>query len=156
MIPVFTAHIYTVCPTAIPALPHTPPDASEDEFMKSLGMLEIQKVGEPVQYESFERFLARTEGVISLVANIMSSQPSDHELLGGHRGAIKWLQRFLALLPDPPQSPLPLLTAPVLDAFLRGAGHMLANHHEIEFRSILNHISQDIINRLDVSSIGLP
>jgi GLE1-like protein/CCCH-type zinc finger len=157
LIPVLTAHIYKVCPTAIPALPALPADASEDEFMKSLGMLQISKDGEvPIKYESFERFLNRTESLISLLANIVSSNPYNHELMGGHVGGIKWLQRFLLLLPDAPQSPLPLVTAPVLDAFLRGAGHMLANHHGTEFRTLLDKISNDIIHRLDVSSIGLP
>lgn len=55
--PVLAAHIYTVCPTAVPQLPHPAPDASEDEVMESLGMLKL-KDG---QYESFERFLARIE-----------------------------------------------------------------------------------------------
>jgi hypothetical protein len=63
---------------------------------------------------------------MSLVANIMASEPSSHGLMGGHEGAVKWLKRFLALLPAAPQAPLPLITAPVLDAFLTGAGHMLA------------------------------
>ena len=55
--PVLAAHIYTVCPTAVPTLPHPAPNASEDEVMESLGMLKL-KDGE---YETFERFLARTE-----------------------------------------------------------------------------------------------
>jgi GLE1-like protein/CCCH-type zinc finger len=156
IIPVFAAHIYTVCPTAIPSLPHSSPDASEEQFMKSLGMLQTNKPGDEVQFESFERFLARTEGVISLVANVMASQPSSHVLLDGHEGAIPWLKRFLSLLPEAPQSPLPVLTAPVLDAFLRGAGHMLANHHVDEFRTILDSITNDVVNRLDVSAIGMP
>jgi len=54
---VLAAHIYTVCPTAVPTLPHPAPDSSEDEVMESLGMLKL-KDG---QYETFERFLARTE-----------------------------------------------------------------------------------------------
>ena len=57
MIPVLTAHIYTVCPTAIPTLPHIAPDASEEELMQSLGMLR----GKDGQFETFPRFLSRTE-----------------------------------------------------------------------------------------------
>jgi hypothetical protein len=55
--PVLAAHIYTVCPTAIPTLPTPSPNASEDELMESLGM---QKK-EDGTFESFERFLHRTE-----------------------------------------------------------------------------------------------
>jgi GLE1-like protein len=158
IIPMLAAHIYSVCPTAIPSLPHATPDASEEDFMKSLGMLQINKKDndEPIQFESFERFLSRTEGVISIVADIMASQPSTHQLLEGHNGAIQWMKRFLALLPEAPEAPLPLVTAPVLDAFLRGAGHMLAVHHAEEFKPILQMISNDIVNRLDVSTIGMP
>jgi len=59
IIPVLTAHIYTVCPTAIPSLPRVDESSStsEEEFMESLGMLRV-KDGE---FETFERFLARTE-----------------------------------------------------------------------------------------------
>jgi hypothetical protein len=149
---VMAAHIYTVCPTAIPSLPHIAPDASEEELMESLGMLRL-KDG---KYETFEKFLARTEGIISLVADIMASNPPTHMLLGGKAGAIKWLSRFLDALPEAPQSPLPLLTAPVLDAFLTGAGHMLANTYPNEFRKCLDRITDDIVRRLDESSMGLP
>jgi hypothetical protein len=86
----------------------------------------------------------------------MSSAPKDHDLFEGNRGAAKWLERFLALLPAKPQSPLPLLTAPVLDAFLTGAGHMLANKHEDTFQKHLRLITEDILPRLDESSIGKP
>lgn len=86
----------------------------------------------------------------------MSSEPENHILLGGHHGALKWLSRFLALLPDPPSSPLPLLTAPVLDAFLKRAGHMLANKHGEDFKSLLDKIVDDIVNRLDETPIGQP
>ena len=55
--PILAAHIYTVCPVAIPALPTPSKDASEDEFMESLGMLR-EKSGE---FETFEKFLSRTE-----------------------------------------------------------------------------------------------
>ncbi len=55
--PILAAHIYTVCPVAIPALPSPSKDASEDEFMESLGMLK-EKNGE---FETFEKFLSRTE-----------------------------------------------------------------------------------------------
>ena len=64
MIPVLTAHIYTVCPTAIPTLPSTTDDTNtntnnseEDNFMIQLGMIR-QKDG---NFETFERFLSRTE-----------------------------------------------------------------------------------------------
>jgi len=55
--PVLAAHIYTVCPTAIPSLPIVAPEASEEELMDSLGM-EKKADG---SYETFERFLSRTE-----------------------------------------------------------------------------------------------
>jgi len=55
--PVLAAHIYTVCPIAIPSLPTPAEDASEDEVMESLGMLK-NKDG---NFETFERFLGRTE-----------------------------------------------------------------------------------------------
>jgi GLE1-like protein len=55
--PVLEAHIYTVCPTAIPQLPTPSSDASEEALMKSLGMAK-DKNGE---YETFSRFLLRTE-----------------------------------------------------------------------------------------------
>ena len=54
---VLHAHIFTVCPTAIPRLPKISSDASEEELMESLGMIK----GKDGQYESFERFLGRTE-----------------------------------------------------------------------------------------------
>ena len=57
LIPVLTAHIYTVCPTAIPTLPKLEHEASEEELMTSLGMLR----GKDGQFETFERFLSRTE-----------------------------------------------------------------------------------------------
>ena len=57
LVPVLQAHIHTVCPTAIPNLPHPAPDASEDEVMESLGMLK----GKDGSFETFERFLSRTE-----------------------------------------------------------------------------------------------
>ncbi len=52
-----TAHVYSVCPTAIPTLPSPDQGASEQELMESLGMQKDKK-GE---YETFDRFLARTE-----------------------------------------------------------------------------------------------
>jgi hypothetical protein len=57
LVPVLAAHIYTVCPTAIPTLPTPSSDASEEELMQSLGMLK----GKNGEFETFERFLARTE-----------------------------------------------------------------------------------------------
>lgn len=90
------------------------------------------------------------------MADIMSAKPHTHTLMGGNEGAVKWLSRFLKLLPEAPASPLPLLTAPVLDAFLTGAGHMLANVHGERFKQYLHVITNDIINRLDVGPIGKP
>lgn len=86
----------------------------------------------------------------------MSSLPSNHTLLGGHEGALIWLERFLDLLPPPPSTPLPLLTAPVLVAFLTGAGHMLANKFESKFQSLYALIEQNVMNRLDDSPVGVP
>jgi hypothetical protein len=57
LVSVLAAHIYTVCPTAIPTLPTPSSDASEEELMQSLGMLK----GKNGEFETFERFLARTE-----------------------------------------------------------------------------------------------
>eukprot|EP00536_Pseudo-nitzschia_multiseries_P000871 jgi/Psemu1/321812/estExt_fgenesh1_pg.C_110016 len=153
IIPVLAAHIYTVCPTAIPTLPAPKADASEDDVMTGLGMQRDKKTGE---FESFPQFLARTENIVSFVAAIQSSLPSSHQLMGGNTGAIKWLKRFLDLLPPAPTSPLPLITAPVLGAFLTGAGHMLANVHSEDFRKLLTVIQTDIVNRLDEGEIGKP
>jgi len=55
--PLLAAHIYTVCPTAIPTLPRASSDASEEEFMESLGMLK----GKDGEFETFQQFLHRTE-----------------------------------------------------------------------------------------------
>ena len=90
------------------------------------------------------------------MANIMSSLPSDHTLLGGHAGALTWLRRFVDLLPPAPASPLPLLTAPVLVAFLTGAGHMLASRYPGEFAPLLDGIKGSVVRRLDDSPVGLP
>lgn len=57
LVPVLTAHVYTVCPTAMPTLPNPSKDVSEDVLMESLGMSKDKK-GE---YETFEKFLSRTE-----------------------------------------------------------------------------------------------
>jgi GLE1-like protein len=64
-VPLMTAHIFTVCPTAIPTLPLVDDGAaSEDALMESLGMLRVKDTGE---FESFERFLSRTEVGLFLV-----------------------------------------------------------------------------------------
>lgn len=79
MNPILAAHVYTVCPVAIPALPTPSKDASEDEFMESLGMLR-EKDGE---FETFEKFLSRTE--VSFIYNQLSSYPQPlvrHSYLG--------------------------------------------------------------------------
>lgn len=55
--PMVAAHIYSVCPMAIPYLPEGNSDQSEEELMKSLGM--IKESGE--DYESYDRFISRTE-----------------------------------------------------------------------------------------------
>jgi hypothetical protein len=60
--PILAAHVYTVCPTAIPTLPSPKKDATEDELMESLGM-QKDKNGE---YESFDKFLTRTEVSVRL------------------------------------------------------------------------------------------
>ena len=57
MVSVLTAHIYTVCPLAIPCLPSSQ-TTDETEFMKGLGMLQDARTGE---FESFDRYLSRTE-----------------------------------------------------------------------------------------------
>jgi len=145
------AHIYSVCPTAIPTLPTPAEGCSELELMESLGMQKDKK-GE---YETFDRFLARTEGLISITAEIMSSMPPDHSLLGGNKAALVWLARFLDLLP-PDQAPLPLLTAPVLVAFLTAAGHMLVNKFPEKFSEMFEKIANDVSKRLDTSPIGQP
>lgn len=86
----------------------------------------------------------------------MASSPSTHVLLGGNKGAVEWLERFLRLLPDPPAAPLPLLTAPVLYGFLSGAGHMLANKHSEIFKQYIEAITESVMNRLDDGPIGKP
>jgi hypothetical protein len=55
--PLVAAHIYSVCPMAIPYLPEGKSDLSEDELMESLGMIR-ESGGE---YETFDRFISRTE-----------------------------------------------------------------------------------------------
>ena len=152
LIPILAAHIYTVCPTAIPTLPSQTNDLSEEEFMSSLGMLKEKDD----QFESFPKFLQRTENIISLMANVQASQPDGHLLLGGHQGAMEWLQRFLALLPPPPTAPLPLITAPVLVAFLTGAGHMLATKYPDRFQQCLTQIETDLVHRVDDGAMGKP
>ncbi|KAL3811417.1 LOW QUALITY PROTEIN: hypothetical protein ACHAXA_005318 [Cyclostephanos tholiformis] len=167
--PLLEGHLYRVCPTAVPALSLTREKdrgedgnsgnggddniiAPEDDLMESLGMIR-DRDGE---FESFDKFLHRTEGLISIMANIMSSLPSDHKLLGGHAGAMTWLRRFMDLLPPTPVSPLPLLTAPVLVAFLTGAGHMLANRYPVEFAPLLDVMKISVVSRLDESTVGVP
>ena len=46
IIPILAAHIYTVCPIAIPLLPKVSKDASEDDVMTGLGMQRDKKTGE--------------------------------------------------------------------------------------------------------------
>ena len=153
LVSILAAHIYTVCPTAIPTLPAPKADASEDELMIGLGMQKNKKTGE---FESFPQFLARTENIVSFMASIQSSLPSSHPLMGGNQGAIMWLKRFIDLLPPAPTSPLPLITAPVLGAFLMSAGHMLAKNHADNFKKLLSIIQNDIVNRIDEGELGKP
>jgi hypothetical protein len=49
-------------------------------------------------FESFPQFLARTENIISFMADVEASLPSSHNLLGGNQGAVLWLGRFLDLV----------------------------------------------------------
>ncbi|KAL3792804.1 hypothetical protein HJC23_002611 [Cyclotella cryptica] len=157
---VLEGHLYVVCPMGVPVLEmqlegsevEQSDRSDEEKWMESLGMVR-EKSGE---FESFDKFLHRTEGLISIMANIMSSLPSDHTLLGGHEGALTWLERFLELLPPPPTQPLPLLTAPVLVAFLTGAGHMLANKFSTNFKPLFQTIEKVVMNRLDDSPVGVP
>lgn len=58
VIPILEAHIFSVCPSAIPILPRPSKNASEEEVMEALGMAKDKKTGD---YEAFDRFLARTE-----------------------------------------------------------------------------------------------
>ena len=180
--PLLEGHLYKVCPMAIPALSLTPSTTAtsgeerggggggggggEDELMERLGMIRESKTG---QFETFDKFLHRTEGLISIMANIMSSyvpnnndnnnnenQQKNTSLLGGHDGALQWLRRILELLPPKPTYPLPLLTAPVLVAFLTSAGHMLANRYPTEFANLLSDVQTDVLPRLDDSTVGIP
>mmetsp|Transcript_32204 Transcript_32204/g.78246 ORF Transcript_32204/g.78246 Transcript_32204/m.78246 type:complete len:724 (-) Transcript_32204:133-2304(-) len=150
-IPVLEAHIYKVCPMAIPRFPdEATATTSEDKLMESLGM-QRDKNGD---FESWDRFASRTENIIAMMANIQASTPATHSLLGGHQGAADWLERFLESLP--PTTPLPLLTAPVLHGFLSGAGCMLANKYDALFKKSLQTLSGDVIPRLDKGAIGKP
>jgi hypothetical protein len=89
------------------------------------------------------------------MANVMSSKPEEHALFGGHEGGIKWLEVFLdQLLKEPGQ--LPLFFAPILHAFLVGAGNMLANLYAEKFEACLKRIVDDAVQRLDEGAIGAP
>jgi len=148
-IPTMEAYIYDACPLALPA--SLGKETSNEDFSEKLGMKKNKDGG----YESFERFLQRTEGLISFMANVMSSHPEEHMLFGGHKGALQWLERFLEQLPEEPGQ-LPLFVAPILHAFLAGAGHMLAHLHTEEFDKLLKLITDDAILRLDEGPIGAP
>jgi len=150
-VPILEGHIYTVCPLAIPFVASLDKNADEDKLMESLGMVKNKEGA----YESFERFLQRTEGIISIMANVISSHPSNHELFGGHKGAMQWLNHFVDLLPPSPEQ-LPLFAACVLDAFLTGSGHMLANLYADRFKQHITDTFPDILKRLDEGAIGAP
>ena len=147
--PLIMAHVYKVCPAAIPRAPSVGTDTSEDELMDSLGMIKDKSGG----YETFDRFLNRTEGLISVSAAMMCSV-GDHDIMGGKDGALKWLQNFMKTLPE--ENTLAVTTAPVLTSFLTAAGHMLANQFPQQFTSILTSIESDILLRLDQTTIGAP
>merc|ERR1740136_280812 len=147
----WTGHLYTLCSLAIPMLPVPKSDCSEEEMMDTIGMKK-DKAG---KYEKFEKFLPRTEGLISIMAEGMCTIPTSHRLLGGCKGALKWLERFLDLLPRD-QCTLPLVTAPTLIAFLTAAGHMLANVYESDFRPLLDRIINEISEQLDKTPVGQP
>ena len=147
---IVSAHIYQVCPSAIPRTPKITKGAKESELMDSLGMKQLSSDG---TYESFDRFLNRTEGLISVSAAIMCSN-GDHDVMGGRKGAMSWLQRFLKSLPT--ENTLPITTAPVLTSFLSAAGHMLALEFTEEFSELVYSIQQNIVPRLDESNIGAP
>lgn len=87
-----------------------------------------------------------------MTAAIMSSEP-DGQSIVGH--PLKWLVRFLSILPKPP-SQLPIVTAPVLVAFLTAAGPMLARKYTAEFKQIFNCILNDILPRIDSGAVGAP
>ena len=76
LVPVFSAHIYTVCPTAIPTLPKPTNDADDVELMESLGMLR-NKTGD---FETFERFLTRTEVCMDciIVRSVLTFHSTTH------------------------------------------------------------------------------
>jgi len=148
-IPVMEAYIYDVCPLALP----TPlgKESSKEDFSKKIGM----KKNKDGEYESFERFLQRTEGLISFMANVMSSHPAEHALFDGNKGAVKWLESFVGQISKEPGQ-LPLYVAPVLYAFLTSAGNTLANLHSEEFAKFLKVITDDAVLRLDEGAIGAP
>jgi hypothetical protein len=87
-----------------------------------------------------------------MTAAIMSSEPEGQSIVGH---PLKWLVRFLSILPKPP-SQLPIITAPVLVAFLTAAGPMLTRKYPAEFKQIFNCIVNDILPRVDNGAVGAP
>jgi hypothetical protein len=151
-----SAHIFMACPLSIPNLPDEAASAEssdENALMEGLGMKRDAKTGE---FETFDSYLHRTEGLISMGAALMCSAPDNHSVMGGFMGGIKWLYRFIATLPKPPSYPLPIHTAPVLSSFLTVAGHMMARKSPDEFRKLVTHVEEKVITRLDEGSIGAP
>lgn len=146
------AHFYTACPPCcIPAIPTIGKDMKEDEFMEALGMKKSESSGE---FETFDQYLTRMQNLVSVLAAMICSRPSSHNnMFRGNKGAIQFLRRFLDQIPE---KNLPLLTAPVLVAFLTVAGHMMANKFVTEFKQILNEISDRIIPNLDQGEFGAP
>mmetsp|Transcript_10696 Transcript_10696/g.16067 ORF Transcript_10696/g.16067 Transcript_10696/m.16067 type:complete len:854 (-) Transcript_10696:163-2724(-) len=168
--PILSGHIYTVCPAVIPTLPQVSQDASDDDFMEALGMKKDAKSGD---FETFDRFLNRTEGLIAISAAIMCCSYSstgaignddNHDaktvLLGGQEGALNWLKRFLELLPlsdTNDNSIMPLITAPVLTSFLTVTGCMLKHKYPAEFTPLWREtIVKRVLPRLDQGAIGAP
>lgn len=76
-----------------------------------------------------------------MVASMMASQPANHVLMGGPEAAITWLSRFISHLPLSADITNPLITSPVLDAFLTAAEHMLANVYADQFKILLEKLA---------------
>ena len=88
---------------------------------------------------------------------MMTSRPSSHNMLGGNMGAITFLKHFLDQLDfTKNDTKLPLITAPVLVAFLTTAGHMLARKFPNEFQPLLDMISNQVLPKLDEGTFGAP
>lgn len=88
---------------------------------------------------------------------MMCSRPSSHTMMGGNVGAVTFLQHFLDQLNlSENSSNLPLITAPVLVAFLTAAGHMLARKFPDEFRPLLKTVTDKVVPNVDKDTFGAP